>query len=686
MRCKYLLRLVLSTAALAGLASILSAAESLPTVSALSDATEGRELAVPAVKSIDVAQNSVPAASAQPTTGVPTPAKRRPDLVLDSDNTSKLQPTAAAPTAKAAAQPSKAKADEPLRPIPDPMEGGPVSIEAASFKGVTPGVSTKENVEKVWGPPKKSAQQNGSLVQLYSVGPFKRVEVSYAGNRVASVVVRFARAFPADGMAKQLDLATVRPVLVSNDLGEILGLSYPERGVLFNFEASKEPGKPSMKVAQLVLEPITAEPFVLRAETTLESRCDLSRRDLEQALSLDPGNARAHWLYSRVLVTMEQPEKAAASASQAVRLEPDNPHYRVTRAQVLAQTGRFSEAVGEAQKAVDASAKRPHVKARALCLLGDLWASGAKPDYKKAFSFHSQSLQLADSLTSDPHPAIRVAAKEVLIDSHLGAAHDLAWGDWKEKNKAVARWLERAVSVANDLVTNEGSSPETVFRVQVRAMAANVGLRGGIDPEPLAATIVKTGDELIAAASDPLHKAQLQWEVGMALYDATQIYQMRSDQQNALKYGRQAAVYLAKANEIKQSGSSAFLLGRVYFRLGTIHALSNRDHQSAVGWFDKALPLLERPAPSELAADLGRHGEAFVSMGVSYWEAGQREKAVALTEKGIRMMEQAVEQHTFDRTLLSVPYNNLAAMHRALGAPACAKEYQEMAARVKNMK
>ena len=127
-------------------------------------------------------------------------------------------------------------------------------------------------------------------------------------------------------------------------------------------------------------------------------------------------------------------------------------------------------------------------------------------------------------------------------------------------------------------------------------------------------------------------------------------------------------------------------MGRVYFRLGTIHALSDHDHRSAVGWFEKALPLLERPSPSELAADLGRHGEAFVSMGVSYWEVGQRERAVALTEKGIRMMEQAVEQHTFDRALLAVPYNNLAAMHRALGSPVRAKQYQEMAARVKNMK
>ena len=63
-----------------------------------------------------------------------------------------------------------------------------------------------------------------------------------------------------------------------------------------------------------------------------------------------------------------------------------------------------------------------------------------------------------------------------------------------------------------------------------------------------------------------------------------------------------------------------------------------------------------------------RHGEAFVGMGVSYWEAGQREKAVALTQKGVGWMEQAAKQGTLDRSALAVPYSNLAAMHRKLGA------------------
>ncbi len=170
-------------------------------------------------------------------------------------------------------------------------------------------------------------------MELYSVEPFKRVEVNYADGNVSSIVIRLDRSFPADAVAKQLDLTAIRPVLVVNELGEVLGRAYPERGVLLSFEPSNKPGKASMKVSEIILEPISAEPFVLRAETTLESRYDLSRRDLEQALSLDPGNARAHWLYSRVLAATEQYEKAVKAAGEAVRLDPDNAQYRVTHAQ-----------------------------------------------------------------------------------------------------------------------------------------------------------------------------------------------------------------------------------------------------------------------------------------------------------------------------------------------------------------
>jgi tetratricopeptide (TPR) repeat protein len=118
--------------------------------------------------------------------------------------------------------------------------------------------------------------------------------------------------------------------------------------------------------------------------------------------------------------------------------------------------------------------------------------------------------------------------------------------------------------------------------------------------------------------------------------------------------------------------------------LGAIQAMNKHDHQAAIGWYDKALPLLETAAPEDIAADVGRQGEAFVGMGVSFWETGQHGKAVTLTNKGVAWMEEAVKQGTLDRSSLAVPYSNLASMQRKLGNQSEAQRYQQMASRIKN--
>lgn len=603
-----------------------------------------------------------------------------------------LQPTPAADPTAAAASASKDAAtagsptpakEAPLVPVPDPAASVPPAVEAASFKGVTPGVTTQKELEQAWGAPKEIRKQNGTLIQLYQVEPFEQVEVSSRANRVASIVIRLDRSFPADAVAQQLELTNVRPVLVSNELGQILGQAYPERGVLFAFEPSKETGKVSMQVAQIILEPISAEPFVLRAETNLDSQFELSLNDIKEALKLQPGNARAYWLRSRLLMAMGDYDQALAASGKAVGLEPENARYRVTQAQVLGLLGRLDEATEAAQKAIETSARRPHVKARALCLLGDLAASEPRPDYRKAIQFHTQAVKEADPLAASPHPAIRLAAKEVLLDAHLGAAHDIAWGDWKQKPVAVTKWLSQAEAFAEDLIKSEGANQDLRFRVSTRALATYVGMRGELDPSKWANMAIRTGKQLLASTDDRFRKAQLRWDLGMALYDALQTYQMRNEHDSALKYGELAIEYLEQGDQRKQSATTGYLLGRLYFRLGAIHAIGHKNHHAAITWFDKAVPLLEKPIPKEAAADLGRHGETFVSMGVSYWAAEQREKAVELTQRGAELMEQAVELGSLDKSALAVPYANLASMHRQLGRKEKAEQFEERTAKLK---
>ena len=141
-------------------------------------------------------------------------------------------------------------------------------------------------MEKAWGPPKEIRKHGKEIVQLHAVEPFHRVEVHCAGGKVKAIVIRFDKAYPASGAAQQLDLAKIQPVLVSGELGEVLGEAFPERGVLFSFVPAEAPGKASMKVTHIILEPIGAEPFLLRAETNLDVHPEFSLRDLDQALLL----------------------------------------------------------------------------------------------------------------------------------------------------------------------------------------------------------------------------------------------------------------------------------------------------------------------------------------------------------------------------------------------------------------
>ena len=578
-------------------------------------------------------------------------------------------------SADTTSDPPSTVADQPLKPVPDPRSSGIVPAETASFNGITPGVSTLNELQDAWGPPKEIANRNAQLMHLYSVEPFERVEVSFVKDRVSAIVIRLDRAFPADLVAEKLELSGIQPVLVSDELGHVLGQSFPERGVLFSFEPSETPGTASMKVVQIILEPINSEAFVLRAETHMDSQPDRSIHDLEQAIELDPENARAHWLRARLLAVGGDSQAALEACAEAIRVRPDDAQYRLTRAQILGQMDRFPEAIAEAEQALTTSTTRPHVKAQVVCLLGDLLSSQPEPDYRRAIQYHMEAVKTADPLAVSQHPAVRIAAKEVLIDAHLGAGHDIAWGPWDGKEKAVPRWLDQAAAVAKDLTDGDGVSAESQFRVATRALAALVGMRGKLDPGRWAEEALRVGQQLIGAPDSP-GQDQIRWDLGMALYDVVQIYQMRGDHEKALTYGKRAIGYLEPgAASAQASLADTYLLGRLYFRLGAIHAVGKQDHAAAIYWFEKAIPVFQESVDHLAQTEFGRLGETYVSMGVSFWESDQQDRAVRLTQRGVELMEQAVRGETMERSALEIPYTNLATMARHLGKSDEADQY-----------
>jgi hypothetical protein len=106
------------------------------------------------------------------------------------------------------------------------------------------------------------------------------------------------------------------------------------------------------------------------------------------------------------------------------------------------------------------------------------------------------------------------------------------------------------------------------------------------------------------------------------------------------------------------------------------------NHDEAVRWFERAMPHLLSVNPEVASGAAARHGERFVSMGISYWQVGARDEAVKLTENGLEVMQLAADESYLEETALAVPYGNLASMYRAMGKMEEARKMAVVAARL----
>jgi tetratricopeptide (TPR) repeat protein len=272
----------------------------------------------------------------------------------------------------------------------------------------------------------------------------------------------------------------------------------------------------------------------------------------------------------------------------------------------------------------------------------------------------------------------------VLFEAHLATAKAIAWGRWDKKDEAIKKWIDRAKLLARDpeLLEAQRYSREYPFKIAAAALATLVAIPETVNIDLYIEDVIDAGNELIKSTNDPILRAKYHWDTGISLYDAVQIFQLRRQFSSALKFGELAARYMEIGISGRNNDTDTYLLGRLYFRLGTIHSIGNQNHRAAIEWFDLATPVFERLLPKIDARALGRFGEALVSMGVSYWATDRREEAIRLTERGLRQIERGVRAGTIEPSALLTPYSNLAAMYQALGDHEQALKYSRLAASV----
>ncbi|QEG37758.1 tetratricopeptide repeat protein [Bythopirellula goksoeyrii] len=563
---------------------------------------------------------------------------------------------------------------------------GLVGLEAVTFHGITPGVSLRSEVLADWGTPESGDTQGETL--HYQFEGLRSVDATFEKDRVKSIAIILEKPLPTSEMIASLELEECRPVTVSDAKKSQFAHVYPERGVVLTVSSTagmvvasdEETDTLEEQVSDVLLETINPAAFLLRAKETARANLSQSIADLEQVVMMDRNSAEARRRLADYYLSVGKAITAERYAAEAVDLEPDHHPNRLQWAKCLSQLARYDQAVDQAKQVLEGSGVKPMDKARALEEMAQLASLGSNDVAQKAIPLHTKAIEIADKLANSENTESRHAAQCLLIDAHLAIAMQIAQGNFQDKNRAVPQWLERASGLAEALIAEDSIYLPRRLQVAVSGLAAATNLDKPIDPKLWIEESEETVRLLEEAITDRLTCSQFDWQLGMAYLHAADIEHVRSQAASAKRFGELAEEKLSELSRQRDElPDTGYTMGRLYFQIGAVYAIHEDDHEAACKWYHQAADLLLNPVPVTTLAVPQQHGDALVSMGVSYWRTNERERAVELTLAGVDLIEQAVDAGLLGSTSLAIPYENLSAMYQALGKDEPAARYQLLA-------
>ncbi len=565
-----------------------------------------------------------------------------------------------------------------------------IPFEPVKFQGVSVGKTSKHELITAWGQPADSSNSPEGEILVYHKSPFQAVEALIDKGGIASTIkITLAASIESKKLTEQLSLTEIGSVTITDEADRPEGLVFPERGVLFIFADSEnesaEGSDPAVavetaRVSHVAIQPLDARMFALRAEKHLHGPYDQNINDLKLAIALDPEYANAYALLAKIFLATGQADSADAAADEACDIEPKNASYQLLRAQARELLGEYDDAVLKVRAVLDREDLSSLDRAQALHRMARLASLGDGEIASKAISFENRAIEVADKLATSKDAKERRAAKHLLVEAHVAVAEEIARQSYNQKVESLAQWIGRASGLAEDFITQDNGSVELRLLIAQRVLASLASFRPTLDPGPWVAEAEESAKTLLSQSDDEMWQQHVKWELGIAYLNALRVEHTRRQTDACLKYGQLAIDNLSVGASCRQAvHSSEQLVGQLYFQMGAVYAVHKLDHAKAVEWYDKAAPMLtsERPV-SELYAPR-REGEMLVSMGVSYWQLGNQNQALDLTQTGVSLVEAAVENGVLAKTTLAVPYGNLATMYEQLGQEANATKYSDLA-------
>jgi tetratricopeptide (TPR) repeat protein len=578
------------------------------------------------------------------------------------------------PAATAVKEPPQPTVTAPVAAVPEELPT--LSIDPASFRGVHPGKTTADELRAGWGAGEPFTREDSSRGFFWKIEPFERVEVTLDGEIVSAIRIKLAEPVAVGELAKQLEIADLRTVSILDEQGVSIGEVFPERGVIF----SVKPGTQS--ATAVMIEPLDPESFVLRAEGEMDTCSAYAVADLQYAIEIDPRHLRAHRMLMVLMCEQGKWQQALALAEAAERIDPTDAWTRLKHAGILLALDRPEEARTAVESVKTIANAPPLVSAQAERLLGRIALAGPKADHQKAVEHFAESIRRSSTLLTKRSPAVQQAAREIMLDAHLGTAQAIAQGTWQQKSRVIPKWMARSEAVVAECKAEPDVQQALELQLCRGALVVAAGSTDSVEPLPWVKRLLEVRDRMGDTVKDPWRRREIDWEVGLGLLDALSAAQIRGDASDMLDNATLTAAYLERGGEHRElTAKERKNVGDLLFRIGIMHSLQRGDHATAVTWFDRVIPLWDGNPRLERDGEAGQLGESYISMAISYWQVDRRDDALALSRRGVDLMVAAVDAKQLDERSLAVAYGNLATMYAEQGDESQSQTYAELASR-----
>ena len=573
-----------------------------------------------------------------------------------------------------AERPIKTTVTAPVAATPDEMPT--LSIDPASFRGVHPGKTTGDELRAGWGAGEPFIREDGTRGFFWKIEPFERVEVTLEGDVVAAIRIKLAEPVAVGDLAKQLEIADLRTVSILDEQGVSIGEVFPERGVIF----SVKPGTQS--ATAVMIEPLDPESFVLRAEGEIDTCSAFAVADLQYAVEIDSKHLRAHRLLMVLVCEQGKWQQALRLAEAAEQIDPSDVWTKMKHGGILLALDRPEEARAVVESVKASPNTPPLVTAQVERLLGRIELAGTTPDYQKAVEHFAEAIRRSSALLAKRSPAVQQAAREIMLDAHLGTAQSIAQGTWQQKSRVIPKWMARSEAVVAECKAEQTVQQTLELQLCRGALAVAAGSADSFEPLPWVKRLLEVRDRMGETVKDPWRRRQIDWEVGLGLLDALAAAQLRGDASDMLDNATLTAAYLERGGEQRElTDKERKNAGDLLFRIGIMHSLQRGDHATAVTWFDRVIPMWEGNPRLDRDREAGQLGESYISMAISYWQVDRRDDAMALSRRGVDLMVAAVDSKQLEERSLAVAYGNLSTMYAEQGDETKSQTYAEMASR-----